>query len=228
MKKVSPDQLTQVVVDVLEELRLTLPKNNLEFTSAELEVSAKKSFEAGAELNVWVINAELDATKETNVTITYSLGKLLDKAKKESEMLAIAEMFSVNSSLKDNNLKSNAYKNMKSFPMDGKALPEFEAAQTFDQLAVSVDKVKGRRSKAKSLKNAKVILVESVQKSIQDYVSISKTFDDVSFDVTITFSVEVSGSGGIEIGFFGAEAGGGKGWEHSLKLSFGKRTPTAN
>lgn len=222
-KKVTPDELAEVVVDVLEELRLTLPEHDLEFTAAELEVSAKKSFAAGAEINVWIFKAELEGERETNVKITYSLGKLLEKAQQESTMLAFAMKSSVNTSVRDSNLKIKSFNEMKSLPIDNSALPEFEKAQTFDQMASYVEKVNTRRGRAKRLKNAKEVLVESIQKTLQDYSRISKDFKDVKFDVCITFSVDFVGEAGIDLGLFGATGGGGKGWEQSLKLSFGKK-----
>lgn len=112
-KKITPAELSQMIVDILEELRLDMQVNDLQFNEAELEVVAKKTFEGGTKLSVWIFKAGLDVEKETAVTVTYKLSKLLEEAKQESQMLAFLEK-SFNPTIKDPKVQNQNLSELKS------------------------------------------------------------------------------------------------------------------
>ena len=87
-KKVSPSELATVVVDALEELRTKLTDKKLTFKDANLEVSAVRSFAGGASLDVWVIGASVDVSKETTTSLSFQLSEPLKTAEKVLNSMA--------------------------------------------------------------------------------------------------------------------------------------------
>lgn len=221
-KKITPAELSQMIVDILEELRLDMQVNDLQFNESELEVVAKKTFEGGAKLSVWIFKAGLDVEKETAVTVTYKLSKLLEEAKQESQMLAFLEK-SFNPTIKDPKVQSQNLSELKSLKFQSQEFHGIMESQTFAQATQIVEQVKGRRKRAQKIVKARETFIETVRQSLDDYNSMRAKFGDVSFDVMISFSVGYGPAGEAEIGIFGAEAKRINSWEHSLKISFGKK-----
>lgn len=221
-KKITPAELSQMIVDILEELRLDMQTNELQFNEAELEVAAKKTFEGGAKLKVWIFKAGLDVEKETAVTVSYKLSKLLEEAKQESQLLAFLEP-SFNPGIKDAKVQTQNLAEMKSLKFQSEEFYDIKKSQNFAQATAIVEQVKGRRRRAQSIVKAKETFIETVRQSLDDYNTMKARFGDISFDVTIAFSVGYGPAGEAEIGIFGAEAKRINSWEHSLKITFGKK-----
>lgn len=221
-KKITPAELAQVIVDVLEELRHDLEKNQLLFSDSELEISALKSFEGGAKISVWVAKVGMDVTKETSLTVSYQLSKLLQEAQIETNTLAFLEK-SFSPVITDPRMKSQNLSELKTFKFETEEFKGLEKVQSYNEALSIVEAVKKRRAKARKIVNAKTALVESIKQTIDDYKKMKEQFGEVKFDVKIAFSIEYTPGAEIEIGIFGAEAKGTKGWEHSIKLSFGSK-----
>lgn len=222
-KKITPSELAQIIVDVLEELRKDLATSNLQFNESELEISAIRSFEGGGKLSVWVAKVGIDVSKETSATVTYQLSKLLQEAQEETIMLALLEK-SINAKISDPKLKSQNFNELKSMSFQTEGFKGLASAKSYDDALNFVNSFKERRSDARRIINTKNVLVETIRQTIDDYSKMKAKFGEVKFDVQVAFSIEYSPGAEIEIGIFGAEAKGTKGWEHSIRLSFGSKS----
>jgi hypothetical protein len=224
-KKVTPHALAATIASALEELRTELQTSNFPFTSAELELSTTSTKSVGGGLSVKVVNATVDRTKETEVTIAYSLSQLLEKEQENTANIENLDklLATINKGANGAAPKMTEDQKLKMNEMlwiTAKSNETGDAGKSI--MAAEGSILKFRKNRKSDYEKCKEVIVSSVKNAIQEFEELKKTYGKVCFSVSISFGLTITGEGDISLfDIVSVDGSYAKENTHSLVLFFG-------